>query len=539
MTPVTPSPPEPDPTVKQPTAGGKWAKRFFSGVLWSWAGVVATFFTGFFLSPYIILKLGENRYGIWALAFAFIDYFGLFDLGLKSAAVNFLSRARTEGNDQRINEIVNTALFYFLGIACFVLGLTYAISNNLLLWFKISPEYQHDFVILIRIIAIGWATALAMSIFNAGMEAFQQFKAQNTISILVLIFRSGGCAVAVYMGFGLVAMGVIVLFGQLITYTLMFVSFRRIFPALHISRSLARIAIWREMAQYGSHSFLTFLGIIFLGQGPLVLVGHFRPESYVGYYALPSRLLQNVVDLITRIGYVTMPNTAELAERGQYSKIVLLGAYLNRYCFALFLPMSVFLLVFGPELIQVWVGARFVDQSAPLLPAFVLLNALAVAGQFNSNVILFGLARHDTYAKTLLAEAALSLSVMAFILPSYGILGVAWVAAIFGIVNRGLVTPYLLSRTLNFSLPHYLRGIYLTPTIVAVPVVGYAYWMKTQWGVGRNWFELLLTLGLIALPYYIGCYFAIMESDHRLLLKEWIRAFAVSRLASLREKLKP
>jgi O-antigen/teichoic acid export membrane protein len=539
MASILPSPPEPDSPVAPHPVGNQWSQRFFFGVLWSWAGVAATFFTGFFLSPYIIRQLGDSRYGMWALAFAFIDYFVLFDFGFKSAAVNFLSRAKAEGDEQQINEIVNTSLFYFLGIAGFLLGLTYAISGSLHLWFQITPEYRREFLILIRIIAIGWATAIALNIFNAGMEAFQQFKAQNSISVLVLILRSGGCAIAVYLGYGLIVMGVIVLIGQVITYALMFRSFRHTFPALRISPDLIRIAIWKRMARYGSHAFVAYLGNMLLGQGPPILIGRFRVESYVGYYALPSRLLQNVADLVTRIGYVTMPNAAELAERGQYAKIVQLGTYLNRYCFALFMPVGLFLLVFGRELIQVWVGVGFADQSAPLLPAFVLMTMLAVAGQFNSSVILFGLAKHDTYAKALLAEAVLSLIVMALVLPVYGLVGASWVAAAFAIINRGLVTPYLLSRTLQFSLLSYLRGIHLVPALLAVPVLGYAYWIKSQWLAGRNWFELLTILGLIALPYYGACYFAIMEGEHRALLKEWIRALTVSRLAPSGEPPQP
>src|ERR1700759_4402706 len=79
---------------------GPWARRFFLNVVWSWMGVAASFFTGFFLSPYIIRTLGEHRYGIWALAFAFIDYFMLFDFGFKSATVNFVSLARAEGDER-------------------------------------------------------------------------------------------------------------------------------------------------------------------------------------------------------------------------------------------------------------------------------------------------------------------------------------------------------------------------------------------------------------------------------------------------------
>src|SRR5689334_20519519 len=95
----------------------KWARRFFVNVVWSWVGVLTSFLTGFFLSPYIIRKLGDERYGIWALAFAFIDYTFFFDFGFKSAIVNLISRFRAQNQETKINEVVNTAFFYFVGIA--------------------------------------------------------------------------------------------------------------------------------------------------------------------------------------------------------------------------------------------------------------------------------------------------------------------------------------------------------------------------------------------------------------------------------------
>ena len=89
----------------------KWARRFFVNVVWSWVGVLASFLTSFFLSPYIIRKLGDERYGIWALAFAFIDYTTFFDFGFKSAIVNLISGFRAHSQEDKINEVVNTAFF--------------------------------------------------------------------------------------------------------------------------------------------------------------------------------------------------------------------------------------------------------------------------------------------------------------------------------------------------------------------------------------------------------------------------------------------
>jgi O-antigen/teichoic acid export membrane protein len=277
------------------------------------------------------------------------------------------------------------------------------------------------------------------------------------------------------------------------------------------------------LAGYGEHAFLAYVATMLLNQGPPMLVGHFWSEAYVGYYTLPSRLLQNVVDMITRIGNVTMPNTAELAGLGRDRQIVLLGTYLNRYCLALFAPLSVFLVIYGPQLVEKWIGPEFASHAAPLLLPFVIMTTLAIAGQFNSSQILYGLAKHDTYARTLLVEALLSLGIMALIVPKYGILGAAWVAGVFGVLNRGLVTPYLLSRVLNFNFLRYLRDIYLVPLALLIPEFAYAYWLKAKWIPGRSWFDLIAAIPLMAGPYYLACYFAIIDKEHRSLLESWVR----------------
>src|SRR4051812_18476960 len=127
----------------QPQAGETWAERFFVNVLWSWLGVVASFFTGFFLSPFIIRSLGDERYGIWALAFAFIDYYTLFDFGFKTAVVNLISGLHARREDGEINEVINTALFYFIALGMLIFGVTWFSAPELHRFFRISPEYRH------------------------------------------------------------------------------------------------------------------------------------------------------------------------------------------------------------------------------------------------------------------------------------------------------------------------------------------------------------------------------------------------------------
>src|SRR4051794_40730359 len=86
--------------------------RFLRNSTWSVLGVAANIFVGIVLTPYIVRLLGQERYGIWALVFALLDYLWLFDLGLTPAVANLLTRHLARAERVDINEVINTAMCY-------------------------------------------------------------------------------------------------------------------------------------------------------------------------------------------------------------------------------------------------------------------------------------------------------------------------------------------------------------------------------------------------------------------------------------------
>lgn len=502
------------------------AERFFVNVVWTLLAVGASFFTGFFLSRYIIKALGESRYGIWALTFAFVESFGLLDLGFRTAVVNFTSRLRVHRDWAGINEVINTSLLYFVIVGSAMAAVAVVFGGQAYRFFKIDPSYRNDFSLLIRLIGINWALGIIFSVFQAGLEAFQKFKIYYRISVSMLLLRSTGCALVLYFGHGLVAMGLVVLATNVMLHGLTLITFARAHTHLRFSPAFVRFSRWKEMAHYGMHSFLAIISMMWLGQGPALMVGHFLSDALVGFYTLPSRLFQYGVEMVTKIGFVTAPSTAELVAHGRSKEVIRLGMYLNRYCFALFVPFSIFLSVFGAEFIRAWVGERFAMYSAPLLLPFMLSTSFALAGQYNSSSILFGMAKHDNYARGLLIESALLLLGLFLVTPRYGILGAAWVTAALMILNRGILTPYMLCSNLNYPFLRYMKGIYLRALLCAIPVAGIAVWIKLHWIPGRNWSELFFMLGVICCLFYGAAAVLCLEPHHLLLMRSWV----VSRL---------
>ena len=495
------------------------ATRFFAGVLWNWVGVALNIVIGLLLSPYIARKLGSERYGIWALVFTLVEYLWFFDLGFNTSVTQFVAKYRARNEPEQINRVINTGLVYFCCVA-----VVFALATLLVAWrgvalFKIAdPVNRQDFRIMILIVGLGWALNFPLHFFSSCLDAFQRYDHLTRTWVAQLLIRSVGCALLLYFGFGLKELGAVVVLGQLVGNGLAMLAFRSVFPAMRLSSLYVKFSLVKEMWSYGVHSFVANISNLLLSQGAPVMIGHFRMASFVGYYTFPSRLLGYSVEAVTRVGFVTRSNVVEMQAKGDEKAVYSLGIYLNRYCVTLFLPLVIFLLVYGTELLRRWVNLEFATACGPLLPVISLTTMFAVAGQFNSTSMLYGLSRHDRMAKGLLLEALLSIVGIWLVLPHYGILGVAWVVGMLSVLNRGLYVPWLVCRALDSSFLGYMWGIYLRPFLTGVPVLLLIHFIKAAGVLGQTWPQLILMGGLTAICFFLPAFFTCATREHRKLM---------------------
>src|SRR5207244_11244053 len=125
--------------------------RFVTNVLWGWLGVGVNIFIGLVIQRYIVRKLGAERYGIWILVFSILDYLWFFDLGLNTAVTNFCARYLATREPQKINEVINTAVFYFLLLGLGLICFTTLLSGRVMGFCNVSPEYHKDVLTLVRL----------------------------------------------------------------------------------------------------------------------------------------------------------------------------------------------------------------------------------------------------------------------------------------------------------------------------------------------------------------------------------------------------
>ena len=492
--------------------------RFAANVIWAWASVIVSAVAGLLLTPYLIRKLGSDGYGVWALCFSLVDYYWFFDLGFRSATVKYVAHHTAREELEKISEVLSTSLLYAAILAVF-LGLIVPLNlSRITHFFKVAPAYQSAFTLLLLLVTMSWAVGVVFGLFGASIEAVQRLDLTTKVTVTATTVRVLGTAVLLYLGYGLVPVGLMVISSQVVSYVLYFYFYRRLFTGVRLSLHLASLSKLKELSKFGIHSFLMTFSTQLQSQSAPVLIGHFLPAAFVGYYNLPMRLVQYAVEFVAKIGIVTNINAAELSAKDDTSTLSQLAIYTNRYCLVIFMPLAILLWVDGRQFFTLWVGEKVAVYSVQVLPILLLGFVVAVVGQFSSSMLLMGMAKHQRYARALLAEALLGFVLLTYAIPRYGMVGAAWVVAVLMILIRGVYTWYIVSQTVGISMWSYVRGVYLSPVMAAVPVFILAKILKTAVIPGHSWFQIALLGAVIGLTYYSVALFVSARSDHRRLL---------------------
>lgn len=505
----------------QPVRSG--SSSFVSNVLWNWLGMLSSLATAFLLTRYMLAKLGDDRYGMWSLTYSLMDYCWLLELGFRSAALNFVAFYHAKSDRETVNSVINTALIYFTGMGLLVGLLAFLLAPYIPPFFQVPPALKPEFVALLRLVGVSWGLGAVFLVFQASIEGLQRFDIISRIAIGTNLLRLGAWTWVLAAGHGTLAMVAVFIVVQLASYACHIWFLRRILGELRLSPQYFSGAWLRKLAGYGSHAFLATVSQQTVTQTPPLVIGHFMPLAFVGYYNVANRLLTTTIsDLVVRVGIVSSPKSAELAAKGDLEGAGRLTLNANRYCLLLILPLCIVFAVFGRDLLTLWIDADRAAKTMPLLLP-LLLGAGVIASQFNSSAVLYGMAGHQGYAKAFAAEAVIGVLAMVAVAPRFGAVGVAWVMGILGSLNRGVLTSWLVCRRLKLSWPAFLASLYGRPLTAGAAVFGLAWLLRSETGEGRGLLLLLAMLALIGLVYGVLTLTWCIPATHRTLLFERLR----------------
>ncbi len=179
----------------------------------NYGGKIVTLGVWFFLTPFILNRLGQSIYGMWIMVGSLISYGSLLDFGIANAITKYVAEFQARGESEQARSLVATALWLYtiVGLVAILLGAIFApIFPHL---FNVPIEQHNTFSWLVFLSGIGLGVSLPGAAPIAVLRGLHRFDVINLISITGMLLLAGSTVLVLHLGggaIGLVAVNILV-----------------------------------------------------------------------------------------------------------------------------------------------------------------------------------------------------------------------------------------------------------------------------------------------------------------------------------------
>src|SRR5229473_1519088 len=186
----------------------------------SWLAVLANAAVGFLLTPYVLHHIGDVEFGLYTLVTSLTGYYGLFDLGVRSAVLRFVSRALALNDRDEVNRVIATAFYFYWAICTLAILATSLAMPWMPHVFGVSGHTARAFQYLFLLAGIVQGLTFPLNVFAGSLDASGRFDQVYAVQILSLALRVVVVIAVIRAGGQLFAVGAVVLASIFLAYVL-------------------------------------------------------------------------------------------------------------------------------------------------------------------------------------------------------------------------------------------------------------------------------------------------------------------------------
>lgn len=490
----------------------------------SWSALAVNVVVGFFLSPFIVHHLGDAAFGVWLLIFSVTGYYGLFDLGIRSSIIRYVSKYTATDDREKLTRFLNTAFFSYASIGVVSMLLTTVLSSSIEHFFKIPAALHPQARLLLLMVGASVSLGFPLGVFGGMLEGLQRFYILNWTNIGANLGRAALIVYYLRHGYGLITVALITVTMPVLSSILRGIIVFRICPVSiglkHVDRES-----FHHMANYGSTTFIVMIAARLRFRTDELVLGTMMSTVAVTWFNFGARIVDYAQESVTSLSQIFVPMASQSEATGDLSRVRKIYLAGNRACAFLILPICALLIILGKHIIRVWVGARYIPHSYPVLVVMIIPFTLLLS-QAASTRVLFGLGKHKTVAAITFIEGIANLILSIALVHPLGIVGDALGTAIPLSFTCIVFLPRHMKKQIGVPVGVFLREAYVLPILLTLPLVG-ALLVANRFFYPRNLIQVALEILAMGAVYGVGLLWAYRTN----------RAFHVAELAGVRKKV--
>lgn len=459
---------------------GKSLKR---NTLYNLGGSMTAMLVSLITVPLFIHKIGTERFGVLAIVWLFIGYFGLFDLGLSRATANQM--AQLENAEDR-SDVFWTALLLNAGIGV-VGGLVMWLAGRLVFLhaLKMSPAMSASVAVTMPWLGAAVPIITVTAVLTGVLEGCEQFLVVNSLQVLgSVLLQLLPLGVAYWRGPELNwLIGAAILSRVANTIPIMGAVLR----VIHVGRPRLPARRWAAVL-FGYGSWVTISNIIipiFTSIDKFMIAG-ISGLSSVTYYSVPERLARQASIFPGALARSLFPRLSsgshDVAKATGLRSLIALNAVLT--------PLTVLLVMAVRPFLAHWIGPGFSAVSGPVgavVSVSIWINGLA----YVPYALLDARGRPDLTAKFHLLEILPHLLLLWWALHRFGLLGGAFALVFLSTFDAALL--FWKSDLRVHALPSCWIGLCW---------VILAFVLAPTYRTLHGWFYLVLGVALAASTFW-------------------------------------
>lgn len=481
----------------------------------------------FFLTPYILQKLGTEAYGFIGLINNFVSYISIITIALNSMAGRYITLAYHKGKNKEAEEYYSSVFFANVVLSVVVLGAMVVLIFNISSWINVPEFLLFDVRVTIVLSCINTIISLVAVVY--GIAAFIKNKLyKNSLSQMV-----AAIARVIVMLFSFVlfeahmwyyALAAIV--ASLITMILQMRITSSLCPDLIVNIEKLH---WNKVIQIIKSgvwvSVESFNKVLQTGLD-LLISNLFVSVNATGLLSVAKTVPNVLTQITSTIASVFNPELARLYAENNMKELKRSFLFTIRVLSLIMIVPLVGFIIFGKEFYTLWLPDRS-NAEIELIQSLSILTVLPLL----VNAYVEGLYYANTLANKIKGSVLISLgfsviSVFTEILLLYftsinPLYIIAGTSSVFLIIRYIIVTPLYSAYVLKLPMLSFYPSL-IKALLVSI-IVGICFGIVEHNAIINSWKSFFVCCGICGILGYMFVFMALLDHQERLKLIHIVR----------------
>ncbi len=481
----------------------------------NWVALAVTTLVGFFMTPFLISRLGSDIYGLWIFIGSFSGFFGLVDFGLRSSVSRYVAYYMGRDDMDGARDTLASS-FHVLSIFSLCVCVVAGVVAILLPWIVPEQELTRQVQPALFLVGCSMAIGFMTSPYGATLVAAQRFDILRTVDILRTFLRVILVVTSVLLGGRLLALAAIQLALTATSYFAFSKLAHRHAPFTRIRGGSYSRTILRTLYGYGIWNFVIRNADHMLQVVVNALILNFLGSAmFITFLSLAHRLVRYAQEVSSEASGVLLPVLSQLDGRevtgGQ--RVVFMTA--TRLFSMICIPLTLSMILLGRPLIAVWVDEHHAAQAFPLL-LITMLSYVPTALAMPATSLILGKARNRIlgFLSVGCFAASVSTIILIHMLAELSLAHVALALAVPRAISHGIIVPLYAVRISGGRYRSYLlKAIF--PGILAGAPQAACLVVYTRFFTVDSIGEVLIVGALGAAVYGMTGWFIVLDRNWR------------------------